>query len=857
MSPQESIAHYRIIAKLGEGGMGAVYRATDTKLNRDVAIKILPDAFAADPDRLARFTREAQVLAALNHPNIAAIYGVEDRALVMELVEGEELKGPLPVETALQYALQIAEALEAAHDKGIIHRDLKPANIKVTPHGMVKVLDFGLAAMTLAPTSSVNDPVNSPTITIRATMAGVIMGTAGYMAPEQAAGKPVDRRADIWSFGVVLYELLMGTTLFQGETVSHTLAAVLKDAIDFDALKAPAPVRELVRRCLERDPRNRMQAIGEARIAIQKYLANPTGESVASAQPVPSPSARKLPWAIAGALGIAAAAFAFLAFRPSPPPRLMRFEIHPPTGSELALGVPAPSPDGSMIAYIVTGPDRKSRIHVRPIDRVETRELPGTEGAMHVFWSPDSKSLAFNSNTQMKRIDLVGGAPRDLTKTTGPFHGAWTPDGHILVASNGFGIARIPAEGGTATEMGLGGFPEVVDDRRFLFLSERHSIQLLTLGEKRQPAILEVDSAPILARTPVGKSYLLYARSIDLMAQPFDEGSGKTKGSAVVIVSGIGRVARGGLRPAVGVSPAGILAYEAGTSRSDYGPTVVVDRSGKTVDTLPLESSGQNVELSPDGLSAAFLQVDQSAQRDIWVTDLARKSATRVTFGSTKERSYNGIAWSPDSKRIASRAALFAGLGDGAIEIVEVGNPSNVQMIKDPVRTPHSWSPDGKLILGTSRSNRISLVPVAGDGQEIPVGSPNGRSSFGQISPDGKYIAYVSNESGKDEVYVQPAPPGAGRVKVSISGGTKPRWRRDGRELYFIAADDGLMAVDVTASKGFSAGLPHRLFLIKDISRQSYDVHPDGQHFVITTPPQGSTETVITVVLNWWAQLKN
>jgi len=852
MSPQESIAHYRIVAKLGEGGMGAVYRATDTKLNRDVAIKILPDAFAADPDRLARFAREAQVLAALNHPNIAAIYGVEERALVMELVEGEELKGPLPLETALQYALQIAEALEAAHEKGIIHRDLKPANIKVTAQGTVKVLDFGLAAMTQASTSAVTDPANSPTITMRTTMAGVIMGTAGYMAPEQAAGKTVDRRADIWSFGVVLYELLMGKTLFDGETVTHTLAAVLKDAIDFDALKAPAPVRELVRRCLERDPRNRLQAIGEARIAIQRYLANPAADSAVAVG-----STSKLPWAAAGMLGIAAAAFAFLAFRPAAPPRVMRFDIHAPKGSELALAVPAPSPDGSMIAYIVTGPDLKKRIHLRSIDRVEARELPGTEDAMHMFWSPDSKSLAFNAQTKMRRIDLAGGAPRDLVETTGPFHGAWGEDGNILIASNGFGISRIPAEGGTANKIGPGGFPSILDERRFLFLSDLHSIQLFTFGEKQPTRLLDVDSAPILARTPVGKSYLLFARSSDLMAQPFDERSGRLTGKAALIVNGIGRVARAALRPAVGVSPAGILAYQPGASRIDHGPLLIVDRSGKTVDTFPLESSGDSVELSPDGLSAAFLQTDPSGHRDVWVTDLARKSATRVTLGSTTEGTYTGIAWSPDGKRIATRRAPAGTQGAGTMDIVEVGNPANVQVVKDPVRTPRSWSPDGKLILGSNLTQEISLIPAAGEGKEIPVGSPNARNAFGQFSPDGKYIAYVSSESGRDEVYVQPVPPGTGRVKVSINGAGRPRWRRDGRELYFVGFDEGLMAVDVRTDKGISAGLPHRLFVAKEIAMSSYDVLPDGRRFILSTRPKGTMETVITVVLNWWAELKN
>jgi serine/threonine protein kinase len=852
MTPPAQIAHYKLTGKLGEGGMGAVYRATDTKLNREVAVKILPDLYAADPDRLARFTREAQALAALNHPNIAAIYGVEDRALIMEMVEGEELKGPLPLETALEYARQIAEALEAAHEKGIVHRDLKPANIKVTPQGVVKVLDFGLAAMAQGSTSAISDPANSPTLTLRATQLGVIMGTAGYMAPEQAAGKQVDRRADIWSFGVVLYEMLMGKTLFEGETVTHTLASILKDTIDFDALQAPPAIRDLVRRCLERDPRTRLQAIGEARIAIQEYLANP--KATASVQPVPSRGG-KLPWILAAALTVSTAVFAILWLQPALPPRVMRFDIHAPEGSSLPESIPSPSPDGTMIAYPVRGADQRNRIHVRPIDRVETRELPGTEDAIHMFWSPDSKSLAFLTSRSLKRIDVAGGSPRDLAEATGPWHGSWSPEGYILFA-NRTGIVRIPAEGGPVTPVVpvlQGGFPEVLGGKRFLIFDNGH-VRLLTSGSQKASEVLQTDGSAIVARTPGGKTYLLYLRSNDLFVQPFDERSGTVKGTATVLVSGILKVSRGRNRAAAAVSPTGILAYQTGESAVPYGPFVWVDRGGKVVDTLPLEASGSNPEISPDGSRVAFLRNSPSA-RDLWVTDLARKSSTRLTFTSVGEN-FNGIAWSPDSKRIASRFGT-APAGHGGTKILEVGNPANIQGTPGPGRTPHGWSSDGRMLLGVAADGNYSLIPVDGSGNEIPVGSAKGRTTVGQFSPDGKFIAFASNETGQLEVYVQPLNPVAGYVKVSVHGGTRPRWRRDGKELYFTNTDDSMMAVDIKADRAFSAGVPHLLFTLKELQREPYDVRADGQQFLISTLPESEVERTITVVLNWWAELKN
>src|SRR5215471_11085397 len=424
VSPKQTIAHYRITSKLGEGGMGEVWRATDTKLDRDVAIKILPAEFAADAGRMARFEREAKILASLNHPHIATIYGVEEQALVIELVEGESPKGPMPFEEAWKIAVQIADALEYAHERGVIHRDLKPANVKVTPDGVVKLLDFGLAkAFSETPDAGATDPENSPTITLGETVAGTVMGTAAYMSPEQAKGKRVDKRADIWSWGVVLYELLTGERPFKGDEAADTLAQVLTKEPDWD--RAPVKVQRLLQSCLEKNPKKRLRDIGDARHLLDNSVT--------------APKRSWLAWT-AALLAVAAAGFAALWLRPAPLPQVTRFEIHAPPGSTLPLGTPAPSPDGRTIAFTVNDPDGKTRIHLRPIDRIETRALPGTEGAVHPFWSPDGRSLAFAAvgpQPHLKRIDVAGGAARDLVERTAPWQGAWGQNGEILCLSGG------------------------------------------------------------------------------------------------------------------------------------------------------------------------------------------------------------------------------------------------------------------------------------------------------------------------------------------------------------------------------------------------------------------------------------
>ncbi len=853
MSPQQIIAHYRVIGKLGQGGMGTIYRAVDTKLGREVAIKVLPEAFARDPDRLTRFTREARVLASLNHPNIAAIYGVEENALVMELVEGLTLaeriaQGPMPLDEALVIAGQIAEALEYAHEKGIVHRDLKPANVKVTPEGRVKVLDFGLAKA-LAGETAAGDPEASPTITMDSTVAGVILGTAGYMAPEQARGKAVDKRADIWAFGVVLYELLTGKRLFAGETVSDTLAGVLTKEPDLTAV--PLKVRRLMGRCLEKDAKKRLRDIGD----YAGFLDDAPGVADGKRSGI-------LPWLIAALAAVAALALTvWLSLRPEPLAEVTRFQIFAPPGSTIPLGTPAPSPDGRMLAYTVRGKDGIARIYVRSLNSTESRVLPDTDGASHPFWSPDGRSLGFSAPNSLKRIDLAGGSAGTLASTTGPWHGSWNQAGVILFQAGG--IQKIPAEGGATTpvvkldaakaEIGSG-FPFFLGDgKRFLTLiihgDGTRNIELATLGLTERKLILPgLISAPILASAPNGRTYLLYLREDSLEGQEFDEKAAIVRGSAFLLIDRIGVVGTPPIRPSVGVSPS-VLAYQA-ASNTDDNQLAWIDHAGKPLKDLTAPA-GENPALSPDGRWVAVNRRTATGS-DVWLVDLSRGSPTRFTFGSTG-RAYAHPLWSPDGKRVAY---LFQ---SGGIFLKDANGVGREEKVWNSPATPLSWSPDGRQIL-CSNGSSLFLLPVDGDRTPVPVG-PGSNVPFnrgGQVSPDGKYVAFPSSESGRLEIYIEPMPPGTGKWQISSNGGVQPKWRHDGKELFFLSLESKLMAVDIQAGHGIMAGVPHALFqtAITDLLGAPYDVSSDGQRFLVGAGRSASSDAPITVVLNWWAGLK-
>jgi serine/threonine protein kinase len=884
MRPLSTIAHYRITAKLGEGGMGEVWRATDTRLNRDVAIKILPDAFAQDADRLARFTREAQVLASLNHPNIAVIYGVEERALIMELVEGATLserisQGAIAPEEALPIAGQIAEALEYAHERGIVHRDLKPANIKVTPDGRAKVLDFGLAKA-LSSETAAGSPASSPTLTMRATQVGVIMGTAAYMSPEQASGKPADRRADIWSFGAVLYEMLAGKRAFAGESVTETLASVLKGEPDWDALPSatPAPIRRLVRRCLTKDRRQRLQAIGEARIALE----SPGAEEAAQATVSSRSRLGVMAMGAAAVFFVIAAPLAFIHFREKPPSQdLVRFQIPAPERSGNP-NYPVVSPNGRMIAFQAT--DRsvaRSVLWVRSLDSLDARPLPGTENASTPFWSPDSRFLAFAQKDKLKRVELPGGTPQALCDVQGDWRGGgWSRDGVIAFGSVGHGLMRVSDAGGTATPLSAldpsrqeifhSGAYFLPDGRHFLFQSVSRvaensgfyvgSLDAQPEQQKSGRLGLGWGSVRYAASADPAWGYVLLLREGALMGQRFDNRRLQLAGDAVLIDGDLPRFGP----PPYSASDTGVLAYT--SSVSSLGQITWFARDGKKLGAVGEMGQHMGVVLSPDGARAAVSQVETArgfGNVDIWVHDFAHGTLDRLTYDPG--RAWMPV-WAPDGSRIAytsnrGNAEIYQKASNG------VGN-EEVLLKSDEWKRPYDWSPDGHILLyGASLgSERIDLwyLPLAGDERKPrPYLQTEFSQSQARFSPDGRFVAYTSNETGRNEVYVRPFPQASGgKWPVSTNGGTEPHWRRDGKELYYISADSKMMVAGVTTIPAFNMlGNPKPLFTVPVLGGGAtrYDVTADGQKFLIDaagTDGDAPRRSSITVVLNWPALLK-
>ena len=688
-----------------------------------------------------------------------------------------------------------------------------------------------------------------------ATVAGTILGTAAYMAPEQAKGKAADRRSDIWSFGVIVFEMLTGKRLFQGESAVEILGGVLNQEPEISA--APVRVHRLLRWCLEKDRKQRLASISDARRLL---VENEAATSAAAA-----PSRSRFGWVAWGLAVIGCTAAVSLAawmfLRPVPLPEVTRFEIHAPEGSTLPLSPPAPSPDGRTIAYTVTGKDGVTRIDVRPMDSTESRVLPGTERAIHPFWSPDGRSLAFVADNNLKRIDLAGGSAHALTQTSAPFQGSWNRDGVILFGGPSLIPAQIPDDGGVAApvvkldekkgETAIG-FPDFLSDgKRFLVrvvhADGRNSIELASLGSMgRTTVIPDAASAPILAPTPGGKTYVLYLRDASLVAQEYDEASGKVRGNAVVLVGEIGRVGGGGARTTVGVSPTGILAYQNGNGASQSGELAWFDRSGKRLSQLLPAAAGSNPTLSPDGRFAAvgdaFVPDDS---RGIQLVDLVRGVSTRFTFAPGS----GWPVWSPDGKRVAFQSAPD---GKRGIYVKDANGAGAEQLLAPGRGIPTSWSPDGQSILFTENLQAF-LLPLAGDGKPASAGFPSVYSqSQATISPDGKYLAFSAIDSGRTNVYVQAMPPNMGKWQISVDGGAQPRWRRDGKELFFLSQDSEVMAVDVNPGVTLTAGIRHELFRVSPstMAGRRYDVSADGQRFLMYLPNSAAGNAPITVVMN-------
>jgi len=884
------IGPFSVIGTLGAGGMGQVYRARDSRLNREVAIKVLPPEFAADPESMARFSREAQLLAALSHPNIAVLYGLEETggtsALVMELVEGQTLAhriaaGPLPLDEAVAIARQIAEALEAAHDKGIVHRDLKPSNVKIDPQGKVKVLDFGLAkGVEPAPTAGVS-PTESPTLVGDFTRTGVIMGTAAYMSPEQARGKTVDKRADIWAFGVLLYEMLTGRPMFLADTVAETLASVLRAEIDLTHLPIDTPqgIRRLIRRCLQRDPKQRLRDIGDARIELD--AADDASPPAVLAAPAP---ARRswLPWITAGALAIAVGGFAVAPYyREQPQPAApVRFLVSPP--EKVAFGVwLAVSPDGRHIAFPGTSPDGITRIWVRSLNSVDTRPIADAEapGTITLFWSSDSRSVVFASAGKVKRIAIDGGPAQTLCDAPPVMlGGSWNAAGTILMGSNSGPIMRVSAAGGSASpvtvverskgEMFHSDPLFLPDGTHFLYF--RHSSKpgeegVYVASLEAKPAqqslkrIVATDYSPAYA-PPLGNGsngQLLFLREGTLLAQPFDQKRLELMGEAVPVAQRIGvSVSRG----FYSVSTNGVLAY-----REVGGPGFQIgwyDREGRTVRQALEDVDVVDIALSPDGSRIAYSREVEDGKRQIWILDTARRTSTRFSFAPESVRA---PVWSPDGKYIA-----FSTTATHRMYMKEASGGGDAELLReaDGATIMNDWSRDGRFLLFTLAKNSYDIWALSnpsggGERKAFPVADTEFSELHGQISPDSRWVAYDSTETGKPDVFVQPFPPGEGRAGkwvVSSGGGLQPRWRADGREIFYLGADRSLMAVDIQTSTALQAGLPHRLFSIPGVTVADtvfkYDVTRDGKTFVMVSASPAAMSMPMTVVLNWQSAQK-
>ena len=873
--------------------MGEVYRATDTKLKRQVAIKTLPPSLAVDHDRLARFQREAEVLASLNHPHIASIYGFEESAgvfaLVMELVEGEDLsqriaRGAIPTDEALPIAKQIADALEAAHEQGIVHRDLKPANIKVRADGTVKVLDFGLAkAMDPAGGSSTNLSM-SPTITSPATMtsAGMILGTAAYMAPEQARGKSVDKRADIWAFGAVLFEMLTGQPPFPGEDLSHVLARVIERDPDWSALPSslsPA-IAKCLRRCLVKDPRDRMRDIGDVRLALTGAF-----DIAAPQAALPMSSAAPsswLPWIACAISLMAAVALSIPAvrhLRETPSATVTRLSVITPLAVDpLAFAL---SPDGRQLVYAGDS-DGRQKLWLRALDDSTPRVLNGTDDASYPFWAPDGHAVGFFAGGKLKTFDLGTGTVQALADAGDGRGGTWNRDGVILFVPNlASPVMRVTVAGGPVTAattlttgQGTHRAPQFLPDgKRFLFtvtLGQREAVgvYLASLDGGQPKLILPADLAAAFA--PPNR--LLVVRQNVLMALPFDVVSGRVSGDPEPLARDVGAGAGTGV-DAVSAAAAGMLAYRSGGGQ--LRQLTWVARNGQALGTIgtPDQDSPASPALSPDGKTVALMRGSLALRNiDIWLADVGRGILRRFTIDPLTDAD---PIWSPDGARVA-----FMSNRNGSFDLFEKptdGSTEERRVLASPERkVPTDWSPDGKSVLLTVSDAKTGAVGIeawtpGGGTQTVPVVA---RSMFqvgaGQFSPDGRWVAYVSDESGQAEVYVRPFPPSSatgGATQVSSGGGTQPRWRHDGKELFYVSADSRMTAVPVTLgadSRGMSVGAAVPLFTVRlasgpnvggGVARPAqYAVAADGRFLLLSVADAAAPP--ITILQNWPAALK-
>ena len=852
------VGPYKITGTLGKGGMGEVYRAHDPRLNRDVAIKVSPERFSE------RFEREARAIAALNHPNICQIYDVGPNYLVMELVEGEAPKGPMELDDALAIAHQIADALQEAHSKHITHRDLKPGNIKITPGGKVKVLDFGLAKFGNTPTAVSED---SPTLTMAMTQAGMILGTAAYMAPEQARGKNVDERADIWAFGVVFYEILTGNRLFKGEDLTDTLASVVKEHPNLDGV--PMQVRRLLDACLQKDPAKRLQSIGDMCLLIEA----PRAEPAAVAPPPPKPS---LPWpALAGVAMVGAAALAFLHFRETPPEQAV-MHVSLPMPENSAAGFLSLSPDGHRV-LAANSSSSLTALAARNLDAAEWTKIESARAARTPFWSPDGRFIGFFSEGKLKTVSASGGPAKELCGETGlGGGGAWRSDGVILFASDTGPMRKVSASGGACTPVmkddpqRLARFPEFLPDGvHYLYVGQiagnpaSRGVYVASLDEPGAAPLSgkkvlddyssTVFTPPVHSGEP---SHLLFLRGSNIMAQPFDASTLANLGDPF-LVAPQGSNSYSPPQFAAGAG-GGTLVYISNLRAGGYQPTWF-DRMGKRLSNVGPVGIHRGVTLSRDGLFATLVRTEEG----LHLYDLARNSEVRFTADANPSP---GV-WSPDGSYV-----VFSTTVDGVRGIYRKpanGSGKEELLLPSPTNSqnPADLSQTGTLFfteIDPKTGADIWYWSKPGDASSKPEKflATAAIESQPQLSPDGRWLAYVSNETGQPQVYVRQFPSGQGFAKVSISVGREPRWKKDGSELYFLQSPDAinltLMAVPMKADGrgGISAGEPVELFQFKTLvftpqaNAWSYSPSPDGQRFLVNVQAETSGPE-IHVITNW------
>ncbi|HVG30478.1 MAG TPA: protein kinase [Pyrinomonadaceae bacterium] len=906
LDPGTRLGRYEVRSKIGAGGMGEVYRAHDAKIGRDVAIKVLPADFAGDKERLARFEQEAQAAGALNHPNILSIHDVETHDgspyVVSELLEGETLRealsgASLPVRKAVDYALQSARGLAAAHERGIIHRDIKPENLFVTTDGRVKILDFGIAKL-MEPGAGVA-PTDLPTRRVN-TDAGAVMGTVGYMSPEQLRGQQVDPRTDIFSFGAVLYEMFAGRRAFQRDSAADTISAILKEdppELSETNKEVNPALDRVVRRCLEKNREQRFHSASDLAFALESLSGSPgagatavtaTGRATAGAA---TPERRRklidhLGWSAAAILLVSTLALAFLHFRRAEPrTETMRFALLAPEKTAYR-GEFALSPDGRRLAFIATGVGGRS-LWVRALDSVEARELQGTADAAFPFWSPDGRFIGFFAGNRLKRIDIVGGSPQALAEVTADSRGgAWGADGTIIFTPNFTSpLLKVSATGGKAepvTELDQARghtshrWPSFLPDgRRFIYFArttrkEAEGVYVGSVDSKEGKFLLNTNL--LAAYAPAGgvtnnaaAGYLLFMRESTLMAQPFDAGRMQLSGEPFAVVEGVVNVpGEGGPTgyAAFSASANGHLSYLKGSaSQSQMG---WFDRAGKSLG--PVGSPGLFAEpwQSPDGKRIVFGRTDLQSP-DLWQLDLERGTTTRFTFDAAADAC---PVWSSDGSRV-----FFSSNRGGNIfslyQKIASGAGGDELLLKTDYNTFADDCFSGKAgefllyeIDGPQGRFDLWVLPLTGERKPYPFLQTEFNETHSQFSPDGRFVAYVSDESGRAEVYVQSFPASGGKWQISTTGGDQPQWRRDGRELFYLAPDKTLMAVPVAAGDSFEPGSPVALFATRvpggslTGDRNHFVAAADGQRFLVNNLVDEGNTQPLTLVLNWAASLK-